>query len=267
MRIGIDDRKNDELNKAQSDELAKLIRDSSSKEETKFSELSGKKKVEYIWDYYKWWFIIGMIAVVLLSIFIRDYRENSKPEYLYAEMLNTYLGYDKTNTLYDDFVNEAGIDLSKERLTIGTETTLSEENFDTTMMAFQQRLVANYAAGEIDVVIGPRKIIEGPANWDDFARFEDIIPKDLMDELADRDYELYYFDPAADEIEDYEGEDLTPYCAGVYLDNCSYLNNMGEHGAYPVADTEDDRVVFTIAANSHRIDHAVEFLRFLVHNH
>ena len=38
----------------------------------------------------------------------------------------------------DDFVKEAGIDLSKEHLTIGTDTTLSSDNFDTTMMAFQQ---------------------------------------------------------------------------------------------------------------------------------
>ena len=60
---------------------------------------------------------------------------------------------------------------------------------------------------------------------------------------------------------------MTPYVAGVYLDNCSYLNNMGEHGAYPVAKTEDDRVIFTIAANSQRTDHAIEFLRFLIHNH
>ena len=267
MRIGLDGENNDKLTNATSDELADMIRDQSVKEETRFSELSGKKKAAYIWDYYKWWFIGGIIAIIALTIFIRDYRENSKPDYLYVEMLNTYFGYDKTNTLYDDFVSEAGIDLSKERLTIGTEVTLSKDNYDTTMIAFQQRLVANYAAGMLDVVIGPKDIIEGPANCDNYAKFDDVIPKDLMDELLDRDYELYYFDPAADEIEDYDGEDLTPYCAGVYLDNCSYLNDLGEHGAYPVAETEDDRPVFTIAANSQRMDHAVEFLRFLIHNH
>ncbi len=267
MRIGIDDESRDKLNKAEADGLAELIKERSEHEEKKFSELSGNKKVAYIWDYYKWWFIGGIIAAILLTVFIKDYRENSKPMYLYVEMLNTYFGYDKTNTLYDDFAREAGIDTDKERLMIGTETTLSVDNYDTTMLAFQQRIVASYAAGELDVVIGPKDIIEGPANCDSYANFEDIIPKDLMDELKDRDYELYTFDPGADEIVDYEGEDLTPYCAGVYLDNCSYLNNMGEHGAYPVAETEDDRIVFTIAANSKHTDHAVEFLRFLVHNH
>lgn len=263
MKIGLDDKEIQSRETAESGELAEMIREQSSKEETKFSELDRKKKAEYIWDYYRWWIIGGIIAVIAVTIFIRDYRENSKPTYLDVEMLNTYFGYDKSNTLYDDFVREEGIDLTKEHLTISTDTTLSTDNFDTTMIAFQQRLIASYAAQEVDVVIGPKKIIEGPANCSAFADFEKVLPQDLLADLKDRDYELYYFDPAADEIEDYEGEDLTPYCAGIYLDNCSYLNNMGEAGAYPIAQSEDDRPVFTIAANSLRMDHAIEFLRFI----
>ncbi|MCR5591664.1 MAG: hypothetical protein K6F73_09040 [Lachnospiraceae bacterium] len=235
-------------------------------EPTKFKDLSGKKKAGFIWDYYKWWILGGIAAIILLVTFIRDYRENSKPVYLYVEMLNTYLGYDRSASVYDDFVKEAGIDLSQEKLEIGTDTTLSTENFDTTMIAFQQRLIANYAAQTIDVVIGPKAIMEGPANSDCYADLGEMLPQDLIDELKDRDYEFYYFDPSADDIEDY-GEVVPPYFAGVYLDNCSYLNNIGEHGAYPVAETEDDRVIFTIAANTLRADHAIEFLRFLIHNH
>ncbi len=268
MKIELKDNNNLEdskpRNPSATDDLADLIKDQSESQDTKFSELSAGKKARYIWDYYKWW-IIGTIAVVIaLAVFIRDYRENSKPTYLYAEMLNTYFGYDKSNTLYDDFVAAEGIDLTKEHLTIGMETTLSTDNYDTTMLAYQQRMVANYTAAELDVVIGPKAIMEGPANCDCYADWNTIIPEDLKSELEDRGYAFYYFDPSKDEIEDYEGEDLTPYWAGVYLDNCPYLNNMGEAGAYPEPETEDDRVIFTIAANSKRVDHAVEFLRFLI---
>lgn len=252
MRIELEDNKN-----TVHEEPAKV------EAPVKFSDLSGKKKAEYIWDYYKWWFIGGLLAIAVLVTFIRDYRENSKPTYLYVEMLNTYFGYDKTNTLYDDYAKAAGIDLTREHLTIGTDTTLSVGNFDTTMIAFQQRLMANYAAQEIDVVIGPKNIIEGPANCDCYANFDKIIPQDLMDELIDRGYEFWYYDPAKDDEEGKTVDGSAPYCAGVYLDTCSYLNNMGENGAYPVATTEDDRPVLTIAANSQRIDHAVGFLRFI----
>ena len=262
MRIGFDDKK-EQMDAATSDGLADLIKETSAKEETKFSDMTRSQKAAYIWDYYKFWFIGGIIVIILAVTFIRDWRINSRPVYLSVEMLNTYFGADKTNTLYDDYVREAGIDLSKEQLMIGMDTYLSTENFDTTMIAFQQRLIASYAAQDIDVVIGPKKIIEGPAHCDAYADLNKVLPADLISDLEDRGYELYYFDPAADEIEDYEGEDLTPYCAGVYLDNCAYLNNMGESGAYPVAETEDDRPVFTIAANSLRIDHAIGFLEFL----
>ena len=265
MRIELDNpnkEHNDEI--TQTDTLAELIKDQSGEEKTKFSDLSGKKKAQFIWDYYRWWIIGGVIAIIVLSVFIHDWRENSKPTYLYAEMLNTYFGVDKSNTLYDDYVREAGVDLSKEQVIIGTDTFLDVDNYDTTMIAYQQRLVANYAAQAIDVVIGPKKIIEGPANCDSYADLSKTLPPDLIDELEDKGYEFYYFDPSADEIEDFEGEDVKPYIAGVYLDNCSYLNNMGENGAYPPAQTEGDRPVFTMAANSLRQDHAIGFLRFLI---
>ena len=80
MKIGSDQ------DKSQSEGLADLIKESSGKDK---NDLSGKKKVEFIWDYYKWWIIGGIAAMIVGFIFIRDYRENSKPTYLYVEMLNT----------------------------------------------------------------------------------------------------------------------------------------------------------------------------------
>ncbi|MCR5302457.1 MAG: hypothetical protein K6E49_08470 [Lachnospiraceae bacterium] len=263
MKIGLD---NDKTQKdtAQSDGLADLIKETESTKDTKFSDMTGKEKAGYIWDYYKFWIIGGIIAIIAVSVFIRDWRENSKPVYLYVEMLNTYFASDPSNTVYDDFVREENIDTDRERLTIGVETYLATDRYDTTMLAYQQRLVANYAAGELDVVIGPVDVMEGPANSGGYADLEKLLPQDLISELKDRDYEFYYFDPSKDELEDYEDEDMTPYFAGVYLDNCSYLNNMGADGAYPVPESEDQRVIFTISGSSTRVDHAIQFLRFLI---
>ena len=259
MRIELEDNTKNEA--AQS---AAPIQDKDSKE--LFNELSFKNKVVYIWDYYKWWFIGTIIAAVLVVTFVRSYRENSKPVYIDVEFLNTYLGSDLDNPLEEDFIKEAGIDTNVYNVSIGYDISLSNDVFDTTMLAYQERLVANYAAAELDVVVGPVDIMEGAANCDNYAHLDDILPQDLIDELKDREYEFYYFDPSKDEIEDYEGEDLTPYFAGIYLDDCSYLNNIGEYGAYGVAEKEEDRVIFTIAANTQHAEQAVEFLRFLIHN-
>ena len=89
MRIELEDNKNKpKVEAAQAEELAKLLKEQGERKKPAFSELSGKKKAEFIWDYYKWWFICGIIGIVLLVNFVRDYRENSKPTYLYVEMIN-----------------------------------------------------------------------------------------------------------------------------------------------------------------------------------
>lgn len=253
-----------------SSEFAKLVASQGDEEKktTKevFSKLDTKAKIGFIWDYYKWWIIGTIIFVVVAVTFYKNFKENSKPTYLAVEMINTYLGSDTGNTVEEDFINEAGIDLNVYNTRFGFDMFLSNELIDTTMLAFQQRLVANYAAGDLDVVIGPVNIMENAANCDNYANLNDILPQDLIDELKDREYEFYYFDPSKDEIEDDPNDDLTPYFAGVYLDTCSYLNNMGQSGAYPVAKKDEDKVIFTVAANTKNPEHAAEFLRFLIHN-
>lgn len=264
MRIELEDAKK----KEETGKFIELVEKGNDRQETKktFSEMPIKGKIAYIWDYYKWWFIGTIIFVIVAVSFTRSYIENSKPVYIDVEMLNTFFGSDKTNTLEEDFIREAGVDLEEYNINFGFDIYMSTENYDTTMLAYQQRLMANYAAAQLDVVMGPVGIMEGPANCDGYGDLSRILPQDLIDELTDREYEFYYFDPSKDQLEDYEGEDIEPYFAGVYLDNCSYLNNMGEFGAYPVATKEEDRVIFTIPANSEHTDHSIEFLRFLIHN-
>lgn len=242
------------------------VKDEIKQQRAKFADLDFKHKLGYISDYYKW-YIIGTIALVIIgAVFIRDMRDNLRPTYLTVEMINSYYVNDTTNTVKSDYVSQYDIDLETYHLNIETDVTLSTESFDTMMMASQQKLIAMYSAKELDVVIGPVDIMEGPANCDCYGDLSQMLPADLVEELKDRDYEFYYFDPAADEIEDYE-EGREPYFAGIYLDNCSYLNNNGEYGAFPVAKTPGERPVFTIAANTENLEHAIEFLRFLIENH
>ena len=264
MRIELEDPKK----KEEAAKFAELVENGNSREETKkkFSEMNTKDKIGYIWYYYKWWFIGAVLFVIVAVTLTKNIIENSKPMYIDVEMINTYLGMDKTNTLEEDFIKEAGVDLDVYNILFGVDIYLSNDAYDTTMLAYQQRLMANYAAAQLDVVIGPVGIMEGAANCDGYGDLSQMLPQDLIDELEDREYEFYYFDPSADNLEDYEGEDIEPYFAGVYLDNCSYLNNLGEYGAYPVAEKEEDRVIFTIPANTKNLEHSVQFLRFLIHN-
>lgn len=276
----------------------KSVSDEIKEQKAKFRELDFRGKINYIWDYYKWFIIIGIFALILLRVFVRDYIDNSRPTYLDAVFINSNFAFDNTNTLEADYINQYKIDLDTYHLYIDTGMNLSQESFDTMIMANQQKLMSMYAAQDLDVVVGPVEIMEGAANSECFADLSKLLPQDLIDELIDRDYEFYYYDPmlmakeraVSDaeidgkvltiddiDVDQYQKEDpyfgvslvtgsSEPYFAGIYLDNCSYLNNNGEYGAYDVAEDAKDRPILIIPGNSTRSDKAIEFVRFLVEN-
>lgn len=260
-------------NSADDDFLKAEKKERRRQEREKFKELSFNGKLGYIFDYYKWFFVAALVLIIGGTAFIRDYKENLKPIYLQVEMINSYFAYDNTNTLVDDYVSQYNIDTEANHLYIEMDLNLSEEAFDSYMLANQQKIVAMYAAGDIDVVIGPVETMEGSANCDGYANLMEILPQDLIEELEEREYEFYTYDAAKVAAEHAYDDDLDeateyrePYIAGIYLDNCAYLNNQGEYGAYPVATSEKDRPIFTIPVNSPHPDHAFEFLRFLIEN-
>lgn len=278
MRIELQsDEKND--NKKQEEYIIPPKEDSlSQKEELKktFKSLSFKGKLGFIWDYYKWFFIVGIAAIVVISVFVRDYISNNKPTYLYAQILNSNFAYDATNTLEEDYIDQFGIDTEEYHLYIDYSVNLSEEAFDTAMLAGQTKLVSLFQAGDLDVVMGPVGIMEGPADCNGYGNLMEILPQDLIDELIDREYEFYYYDQekvlkkqaeeGGYEVDLDETEILEPYVAGIYLDNCSYLNNNGEYGCYDLTTDEDKRPIFTICYNAPHMEHAIDFLRFLIQN-
>lgn len=280
MRIELDNGQEKDIKDNNSEYMVLPKEDSlKNKEKTRetFKSLSFKGKLTFVWDYYKWFFIIGVAVIVAGSVFIRDYIENNKPTYLYVEILNSNFGYDSTNTLEQDYIDQFGIDTEANHLFIDYSINLSQEAFDSMMLASQTKMVSLYQAGELDVVMGPVDIMEGPANCDGYGDLTKILPKDLMDELIDRDYEFYYYDQAKvleEKAKDGEytvdPEDIAnapaPYIAGIYLDNCSYLNNNGEYGCYDTTSEEGKRPIFTICYNAPHVEHAIEFLRFLVEN-
>lgn len=238
----------------------------------KFKQMTFKGKLSYIWDYYKVVIIVAVIAIIGLTVLIRDYRDNLKPTVLYAAFINSNFAADPSNTIEEDYIRFKNVDTDKEHVYISFDFAFMENYFDTTAIAYQQKLVAMYQSGDLDAVIGPVWAMETTADCGGYADWNEIIPEDLLKDLEERGYEFYYYSGRRytddeksylDEDELKEIENFKPYLAGIYLDNCSYLNNMGEYGAYDMPEDEDDRVIFTIPVTTKRLDNAIEFLEFI----
>lgn len=248
------------------------IHDEIKDQRLKFREMDFKNKVGYILDYYKWYILGAIVLVLAANALIKDVSQNRKPTYINVVILDSFLGFNQFNPLEQDYINQYDIDLNEYKLLIDTSMALSDNTDVTTLAANQQKMVAMYVGQEVDVAIGPVSSMEKSVTAECFADLGKILPKDLIDQLTDRDYEFYYIDPQKDRNEfddepDEADEVKEPYFAGVYLDNCSYLNNLGEFGSFATAEKQSDRPIFTIATNTERMDKAIEFLRFLIENH
>lgn len=238
----------------------------------KFKDMTPKEKAGYIWDYYKVPIIVVVVLLIGGAILISDVRNNMKPTYIEVAMINTNFAIDPSNTLEDDFVRCANVDTVNNKVFFEVDYNFPDDYFDTTAMAYQQRLVSQYSANELDVVIGPVKPMVTAADCGGYADLMEILPRELIDDLTERGYEFFTYNGRryTDEEKTYmSAEDLEeinnfkPYIAGIYLDNCSYLNNQGEYGAYDLATNEDERPILTIPVTTQRLDHAIEFIKFI----
>ncbi|MFT3982405.1 MAG: hypothetical protein QM697_00750 [Lachnospiraceae bacterium] len=229
------------------------ITDEIKQETQKMKEMPLKGKAAYVWEYYKIP-IIGTIAGILfLSLFIRDWVNNNKPTYLHALFINSNFIYEDTSTIEADYAAREEIDLEKNNLYIDFSMQMLDDGYDQLTLGNQQKIMALYASGELDSVIGPEDVIATYADVEAYADLEALLPDDIKQLLSDKGYEYYDYS--------YEG---TTLAIGVFLDNCEYLNMQGIEGTFPEVDQAGKRPIFTIAANAQNPEHAVELLRMMI---
>ena len=248
------------------------IQDEIREQTKKFKDLTPKEKLKYIWDYYKIPIIVAVAVVIFVAVLVGDIRDNNKPTYINAVFINSNIAADPGIALEDDYLRCTGVNPEEQHVFLSYDYNFSSEYFDTTMMAYQQKLMALYSAQDVDAVIGPVGIMETVADCGGYGDLEKMLPADLIDDLKERGYEFYYYSGRrySDEEKQYldeetlkELESFEPYVAGVYLETSSYMNNLGEYGVYSMPESEDDRPIFTIPVNTTRLDHSIELLKFL----
>lgn len=231
----------------------------------KMKDMTFKQKVAYIWEYYKFWILGGIVFIIFVVTLTGDIIDSKRPYYLNGMMLNSNLAYDDTVNLDEMFAAEMGVDMEKMQLFIDKDMKIpTDGSYDQMTMAYQTKLVSGYAAGELDVVIGPIAAMATSANVDAYADLTKILPQSLLDELEDRGYEFYYFTPSEDDLEEESIKEGEPYVGGIYMDSCRLLYDIGQYGAYDTPTNEDERVIFTIPVNAPRPENAIKFLEFLI---
>ncbi len=242
------------------------IKDDILKESRKLKDMTFKQKSEYIWEYYKIQILVCICVIVGIVFTVTELKNNSKPVFLDAVLINSDTAYFSPDTIQDDFVQYAGINLDTYNISIDDSMVINVNGTDEISIANLEKLLALYASGTTDVVIGTTDVLDRYGELGAHKNLETILSKKCLNTLSDNGYEFYYtalkstsVDNNGNSIEE-KGE---PFIAGIYLDNSDYLSKLGGYGAYSSQLKSGKRVIFTIAETAVNIDNAVMFLNMI----
>lgn len=71
------------------------------------------KKIEYIWEYYKFWIIGAVFLIWLVTFAVRQYTTSLRDYWCYMIFANTYADAGDHSDLWEDYVEYAGFDLTE----------------------------------------------------------------------------------------------------------------------------------------------------------
>ena len=230
-----------------------------------------KEKLTYFFDYYKWHVIIAVFAIIAVIYTIQEVL-NKKETVLYTCLLNTVeldpLEYNNA------FAESLGIDTEKYALFFDADTWIDINNMDDATMASYQKLLAQLAAGELDIMITDTDSITNYSYQGDFFAMGELLTQEqyemyepyfyYIDLAAMEEWHNYVSDPdnllfdySYDFPDPRKPENMTaPTPVGIFLDNCEALKKCYHF--------RSDDVVFCVFANSSHTDTALQYLDYLM---
>lgn len=214
------------------------------KEEVHFKDLDRKKKLSYIWDYYKWPIIVVIGLLVTLAISLPQLIENSKEIVLYSAFVNTQLSdTDETHPLLQEFAEEKDIDIENKRMMLDCSMTINYENPSEFSMECSQKLTAMFSAKQLDVIVADKETYE---NYEVLGVYEDL------EQLVDEEFIEKYKDKL---VYGSTNDSDEQHAYAIEVTDSPVLQ---EYGAYIVP------AYFSVAVNAEHPENAVEFLEYLM---
>ncbi len=160
-------------------------KDTFTSEKKKISQLRGRKKLQYLWDYYKLPFVIACIFLYILGYVLYGHFTQKK-NILYAAFINVAPSGALTETLSDGFLISRDIDLKKNAfyLYTGLYLTSDESNpYHEYTYASRIKLVAAIDAETADIVLMDQEAFDALSQNGYLCNMEEF--------LSEADPELY----------------------------------------------------------------------------
>ncbi len=206
-------------------------------EKEKLHDLPFKKKLQYLYDYYK---LIALAIIVGISIIVYIIYRIVTPNpvsQLNISILNNTIDDQEIQTLQQELAERMEIDPKTQEVVFDTSIFFSTPD-DINMV---QVVMTRLAVGEIDVLIAPKSLFENYAYNGIFSKTEDYLPSDLNDFFKDYAY-----------VTDLKDDPGNRGAYGIYLDQI-FTNTRDASDPYIVG----------IVNGGKRTGNSLEFFRLL----
>lgn len=124
-----------------------------------FHAMSGAKKREHIWEYYKWPILLGLLALLILGSILRGALTKKEPV-LYLALANVSVGEDLETELTAGFLEHAGFDARRQEVFLYSDLYLTD-NADTLnhqyAYASKTKLMGTLASRKLDLALMNRE--------------------------------------------------------------------------------------------------------------
>ena len=179
------------------------LRDELQKEKKKLSRLSFGGKLQYIFDYYKFW-ILGAVVLIGLVWSVGSTILHNKPTGFYAMLLNaggTDLSGQADEAAGAAFAEEAGLDEEKQKIIVDTSATFNPNDQSQFSMAQNAKIAALYQSHDIDAMVADPGVFTYYALNGSFVDLRDVLDDETL-AAYEAAGQVYYIDQHLQELLD-----------------------------------------------------------------
>ncbi len=154
-------------------------------------KMSRKEKIEYIWDYYKIHIIATLIAIFAVSSFIYSYV--TKVEYVFNITILSNDMDENTRANLEKQITNYVVGKSEKRKQAAVEVMPITDTGNSSPMTaqFMQKFMVKLAAGEIDLVIFDRSMLETYTKQEALIKLDDIVNDKSVQGVSDSTKGVY----------------------------------------------------------------------------
>lgn len=229
-----------------------------------------KEKWQYFLDYYKWYVIGGVIAIIFFGTLIRD-MVNSKDWIFYGFFINAYNTDEASDAFFNGFAEKSQLDLENYVADIDDTIRIDIHNLNEITISSNEKMTIYLAAGDLDFIAADETTFSHYATDETFFDITTILTPEQLEKYEPY---IYYVDMAEvrarneaslngtfdkyvkKEYDHHSPEGLEdPVPVGLYIGDCEQIT---KHYTF-----NEESVVIGIPLNTSHLETTLTFIDYI----